>query len=218
MTLIYVPKCGKSIRPSTHLENRQKCVVFPETISLPWTDCMFESEDKLIQGFVAGNPEAVAQVQTWIRIVARSMIWNKDITDEDVVSDTIYKLLVNFRSNKFKHASSLKSYVQSVARHTTIDELRNRKRARECAMRAAQEEDDVVEMATDVEDEEHQMYLVNRILSKIDESCIKLWKMIHLEGHNYKKISEILGVTEGAIKARVSRCKDKALEARREIE
>lgn len=178
---------------------------------------MDSSDTDIIDGFVRGKKKDYDTISGWIGTVVSSMVWNESISAEDIVSDTRYKVLLNLKEGKFRHDSSLKTYVQSVARFTTIDTIRSHRRATEYEFRARLEESDA-EDPLEVFENEHQLYVVDRILNVIDQKCIVLWKMICLEGLTYKEIAIRIGLSEGAVKTRVSRCKDKALALRRKIE
>jgi len=176
-----------------------------------------QSDKDIAEGFVRGNTGDYNTVQGWIRDVVKFMIWNEHICADDVVSDTTCKLLMNLKEGKFRHDSSLKTYVQSIARYTSIDTVRSRKRSIERASRVQFEAVDADDPLQVFEDE-HELYTVDRILNIIDPTCVALWKMIFLENLTYKEIGQRIQITEGAVKTRVSRCKNKALAIRQRVE
>ena len=85
------------------------------------------SDKEIIQGYLAGNATEYDTIVEWIQEVIRARIWVEKAWIDDVVGDTIEKLLIIFRNNGFQHSSSLKTYVQRVARYTIIDYLRRSK-------------------------------------------------------------------------------------------
>lgn len=58
---------------------------------------------------------------------------------------------------------------------------------------------------------EEEVLIYKRILSIVGSECKDLWKMIFNDEMSYKEIAKTLGTTEGAVKTRVLRCKQKAV-------
>jgi len=202
--------------PSDPTKNALKCVLSVRLISY-LLESVDSSDTDITEGFVRGKIKDYNTVSRWIRNVVNSMVWNESVCADDIVSDTLSKLFVNLKEGRFRQDSSLKTYVQSIARFTTIDTIRSHRRATGYAFRARLEESDA-EDPLEVFENEHELYVVDRILNVIDQNCIVLWKMICLEGLTYKEIASRIGLSEGAVKTRVSRCKDKALALRRKME
>lgn len=175
------------------------------------------SDREIIRGFLQGDTQSVELVQTWIVYVVHARLWTQDIQAEDIVSDTILKLLVNLRDNKFKFESSLKTYAQRIARFTIIDHVRAQRRAREYVKEMSLMSAEQESPARAFENEE-EMTLFLRVVSLLPQECRDLWAMIHNEEMSYVEIAERLSLTEGAVKTRVLRCKQRAIVLRKKME
>jgi RNA polymerase sigma factor (sigma-70 family) len=168
------------------------------------------SDAEIIKGFLQGNRVALTTIQDWIRAVTFSRNWTGDLSAEDIVSETTEKLLHAFREEKFRYESSLKTYVQRIARYTIVDSVRDGVRAREYAKRAAGDptlfppEDDPFES-------DEQVVIFHEVMRRAGEDCKRLWNMI-FQKIPYAKIAEQMGTSVGAIKTRVMRCRQKATE------
>ena len=178
---------------------------------------MSKSDTDIIQGFLRGKKDDYAIIVGWVKEVVNRVLWTDGVANEDVVSDTVYELLLGLRDGKFRYSSSLKTYIQTVTRNKSIDAIRSRKRARKYSYLACKETKDFDEIP-DLFKDEDEFYLVDRIVSLTDPKCLNLWKMICIENLGYKEIARRTGLTEGAVKTRVSRCKEKALVIRSTLE
>jgi RNA polymerase sigma factor (sigma-70 family) len=174
-------------------------------------------DQELIRGFLEGIPADHATISQWAREVVVHVLNFNPSLQEDAVCDTMFDLLQALRDGRFRGHAMLKTYVQQIARYKCVDIIRSMKRARLCLDRA-RNEFAVAEDPTEPVDGEREYYLVDRVVSLTDPRCIELWKMICLEGITYKEIARRIGLTEGAVKTRVSRCREKALEIRKTIE
>lgn len=174
------------------------------------------NDRQIIRGFLEGNEEEYRIIVGWIDEVIRTCLWNDGILPQEVVSDTSYKLLTNFRSDQFKYNSSLKTYVQRITRFTIIDAVRNRRRAVSLQQQQIDPPDDASDPLQIMETDEEQ-HLFDRIVDLLDEKCRKLWILIFDERKNYRQIAEQLRISEGAVKTRMFRCKEEAIAIRKRI-
>lgn len=69
----------------------------------------------------------------------------------------------------------------------------------------------------DIVESEEEIAIFHRVFSLIDERCRELWYMVFTECLPYKEIARRLETTEEAIKTRVFRCKEEAVEIRTRI-
>ena len=135
----------------------------------------------------------------------------RSITPDDVISDACMRLLLNLRAEKFRYESSLKTYVQRITRYTIIGLVRARRRSEKYL---ADESVTASHMDTPLQiyEDKEEVFLFNHLLSLLDEKCRQLWRMILYEELPYKEIGEKLNVSESAIKQRIRRCKEAAVE------
>ncbi len=173
-------------------------------------------DKEIIQGFLNGSADEYNIIVKWISDVVKVRLWVDGDYSGDIVSETALKLLLNFRSNRFKFESSLKTYVQRIARYTVIDYVRSSRQAKEFqkAMHSvgAQGQDPYATYET-----EEQLILFNTIMGRMNEECRTLWKMIFFDRFHYKAIARELQISEGTVKTKVFRCKEQAISVRKQI-
>jgi RNA polymerase sigma-70 factor (ECF subfamily) len=171
------------------------------------------TEQEIIEGFISGRKREYNQMTSWITDVVRSKLWTERVAPDDVVADTMEKLLINFRENSFRLESSLKTYVQRITYYTLITALR---RERKFSSEPVGEDFPLTGTPTPQEGlenrEEEEMF--ERIVAMLPEKCRQLWEMVFIEKLKSKEMGVKLGMTEGAIRTSLSRCKDKAIEIR----
>ena len=172
------------------------------------------TDQKIIQGFLKGGSKEYNQVREWIAAMVRSRLWDNRVTPEDVVADTLIKLLLNLRKKSFRVESSLKTYVQRITLNTLVDGTRRRKRLVPIA-----DENTLSDASTPLTKIEHdeELELMDRALSMLPEACRKLFEMVLQEQVTYVEIARRIGSSEGAIKTRISRCRQKISEIMRQM-
>lgn len=173
-------------------------------------------QDRLtIEGFLAGDREAVQQVRSWIRLAAgryRRFLAN-DL--EDLEQETLTTLLVKLSSQHFRFASRLETYVSRITHYKCIDRLRARSRRtwvdlEELGLIAA--ERSAFEAIKSQQDRE----MAIRVVTSMTRSCQELWSMIR-QGLSYLEMARRTGVAPGTLRVRVLRCRQKAIAERERL-
>jgi RNA polymerase sigma-70 factor, ECF subfamily len=172
------------------------------------------TDQELIRGFLDGGKTEHDLVREWISSMVETRLWDGRISPDDVISDTVLKVLLNLRDDSFRLESSLKTYVQRIALYTLVDAGRRERRHDPMAEDTATIESETPH--TRLEDAEERE-LIDRAISILPESCRKLLAMVLLEGMRYKDIAAQLSSSEGAIKTRFSRCRDRLEELIRKM-
>jgi RNA polymerase sigma factor (sigma-70 family) len=167
------------------------------------------ADQRLIEGYLEGGEAEFRELDGWIRREIDGRYASLAADREDLGQQVHEKLIVNLRSGRFRHGSSLRTYVISVVHHTCIDALRRRYLHR------------FEEMAEDVPagwgnpygaaEDRDRVRLLYRVLRLSPEICRRLWRMIFLEELPYREIGKRLGVPTGTVKSRVFACRQKAL-------
>ena len=140
----------------------------------------------------------------------------KRVSTDEVVSDTMYRLLIKFRSDTFKLKDTLKLYVQAVAWYTIIDHVRYWRRHSDLPEREDFDPPDSRNTFTDFENEEEQS-IIDRIFRLMPEECKKLWNLRFVDDLDYTEIGARLGISETNVKVRFHRCKKQAIVIREKI-
>ena len=144
--------------------------------------------------------------------VVRNDYWSLKDHWEDILQDVRTKLYINLKHQYFRKQSCLKTYVCRVAKYTCIDYLRKQYRANPVNL-------DHVQLADPKDPYEslllsERQHIIRRIFLGLTEQCRKTLSLVFLEKQHYKSIGETLGIAEGTVKSRVSRCLEKAIELR----
>ncbi len=174
------------------------------------------SDQDIIKGFLAGRKTEHEILTQWIRELAHMRLRIKRVSPDEIVSDTIYRLLNKFRSDSFKLRESLKAYVQAVAWYTIIDHVRYWRKYSDLPDGEDFDPPDTKDISADLDNEENKA-IVERIFRLIPEECKKLWNLRFVDDFDYKEIGARLGISEGNVKIRFHRCKKQAIAIREKI-
>ncbi len=169
----------------------------------------------LIPRLLDGDPEVVAKVRVWIRAAFRPYQSRLGPDLEDLEQDILLELTRALRAGKFEGQSKLRTYVRAYAHHKCIDRIRAQGRRQWVDV-------DDLELPSpspsplDALSRSEAAEQALRVLEEMPESCRELWRMLQ-EGMRYREMSRRLGIGEGALRARVLRCRRRALKARVQI-
>ena len=162
-----------------------------------------------IRGFLSGTRPQYDEIVGWITVVVRSHLWEEHVPAEDVIADTVAKLLVALRNGAFRADASLKTYVQQITLYTLVDATRRQRRY--VALDATADVCTPGTPLTDLEAREDHAR-IERALAMLPDNCRELFLLVLEEKLRCREIADRLGTTEGAIKTRLSRCRHKAKE------
>jgi len=173
---------------------------------------MTASDDACVRGFLEGDGASVRQIDVWIGQVLRypGLRFGNDV--EDVAQQVRRKLLISFRGGRFQGTASLRTYVWRAAQHAAIDHSRHR-RTRPSPLSI----DDVAEPSDPAVSPEKALLqrerraLFGLVLGRLEEPCRELFSLIVFDQLSYAEIARRLRTTEGAIKVRALRCREKAV-------
>jgi RNA polymerase sigma factor (sigma-70 family) len=174
------------------------------------------SDQNIIEGFLAGRKTEHEILTQWVKDLARIRLSIKRVSTDEIVSDTLYRLLIKFRSDSFALKGSLKAYVQAVAWYTIIDHVRYWRRYTELQNNEDFDPPDTTNISTDLEKEEDRSAM-DRIFRLMSEECKRLWNLRFVDDLDYKEIGVRLGISEGNVKIRFHRCKKQAIAIRERI-
>lgn len=62
-----------------------------------------------------------------------------------------------------------------------------------------------------------EVEIAKKVLGAMGEDCRQLWTMIH-DGMSYSEMSRLQGISEGTLRVRVHRCRQKAMKLREDLE
>jgi RNA polymerase sigma factor (sigma-70 family) len=174
-----------------------------------------DEESGLSTRLLEGDHAAIAIVRSWVtsglaRFRARL---REDL--EDLEQEVLLGLLESLAAERFRGESRFETYVRSYVRFKCIDRLRAAGRRDFVEL-----EDDLVGDAEpsplDALTQREAAKLTRLVLADLPDQCLMLWEMI-ADGLSYREMSAATGLSEGAIRVRVHRCRQRALEVRRQL-
>ena len=170
---------------------------------------------QLIARLLAGDAAVIAEVRVWIGGAMGRYRGRLGNDFEDLEQEVLLDLLESLDRGKFRGESRLATYVHSYARFKCVDRLR------------AQGRRDMVELddealvldapsALDELAQRETAAFAERLVAALPPHCRELWEMI-AEGLSYRQMSAATGLSEGAIRVRVHRCRQRAIELRLQL-
>ena len=175
-------------------------------------------DKELIRAYLDGDREAIAEVDGWIAQAAwpfkrrLSRIW------DDTLQDVRLEITRLLASDKFRGDASLKTYLWRVTANACVDKVRAQRRVRFEDLDVVDQWGEAPKKAA-LEDafRGESRDLMLRVLAEMSEDCKRLWSMI-FAGLSYQEMSRRTGISEGALRVRVLRCRKKALAVREELQ
>ncbi len=155
--------------------------------------------------FAAGERGVAREVRRWAELAARPFRFRLGEEWDDAVQDALAEILRDVRDGRYRGDGAFKGYVWRAVVHTCIDRLRSRRR------RQGREGVDAVEAPeppVPADDPAARLFLLE-VARRCPAECCRLWRMI-LAGLSYREMSTALGVSEGALRVRVLRCRRRA--------
>ena len=159
-----------------------------------------------VEGFLRGDPIALGDLRAAVARAVGGFRFQDPGLNVDLVQETLTRVFVNLTEGRFRGESSLATYARCVARYTCLEHLRHRRQEIEIDPEALpsgerwSRPDESFLWA-----EEHLRNL--EIFSSMPQDCRGLLKMIFVDGRSYRETAISLGLTEGAVKTRVHRCR-----------
>lgn len=170
--------------------------------------------DGEVAGFLEGDTRVIGGVREAVDRVVRSFQFPDSALNKDLAQDSLMRLFVNLSAGRFRGDSSLATYARRVARYTCLEHLRRRR------FEVGLDPEVVASRARWAEPEESFLWTEEHlrnleIFASLPPDCRELLKLVFIEGRSYREIGVRLGVSEGAIKTRVHRCRRALREAAR---
>ncbi|MCP4659633.1 MAG: sigma-70 family RNA polymerase sigma factor [bacterium] len=173
------------------------------------------NDEAIISRLLDGDPEVVERVRGWIRAAFEPYRARFGPELEDLEQEILLDLILALREGRFQRRSRLRTYVRTYVHHKAIDRLRERSR-REWVAIDDLELPSPAPTALEELSRSEAVELALRVLEQMPESCRELWQMLR-QGMSYREMSGQLGIAEGTLRARVLRCRRRALELRAQL-
>lgn len=173
------------------------------------------ADEPLIDSLLAGDPDVVELVRSWIRAAFGPYRARLGADLEDLEQEILIDLSAALREGRFRHQSSLRTYVRTYVHHKCIDRLRSESRRQwldiDGLELTSQSPSPLDELASTEATE-----VALRIAEEMPATCRQLWQML-MDGLSYRQMSQRLEISEGALRVRMLRCRKDAQKLRRKI-
>jgi RNA polymerase sigma-70 factor (ECF subfamily) len=172
------------------------------------------SDMEVIDSYLGGDASSHALVDSWIEEVLRHRAFGIGDERRDLAQNVRRKLTIAFRSGRFRAECSLRTFVWRITQYTLIDYFRARPRA----VGDMDETESLVSMEPNPEEAlaaKERQERFQRLLGSLSGDCRKLFSLAVFEERPYGEIAALTGVSEGALRVRMLRCREKAREAYR---
>ncbi len=173
-------------------------------------------DTQLIEGFLRDEDSAVAEIDGWIRRAAGAYRGRLSNQWDDLLQDLRLEVTHLLREKRFRGKSSLKTYLWQVVHHSCLDKLRLKDRWRWTELEEAIDSGSLPISGGPPAAASTLRDLLLRVLEQMSEDCRRLWGMI-VAGLSYREMSAREGVSEGALRVRVMRCRKKATKVRERL-
>ena len=165
----------------------------------------------LAAAFLEGDPEAAGTITAWLEQATRRYRGRLSNDWNDLVQDLLLEVTTSLRSGGFRGECQLRTYVWRIAHYRCLNRIRDRARRPEHEL--GDDENQVPDPTRAVLDrlvDAESTDLLIRFLHTVSVDCRRLWTRL-LEGRSYREMSRETGISEGALRVRVLRCRQKAL-------
>lgn len=154
--------------------------------------------------FLSGDPARVGEVREEIRKVVHGFHFSGAGVEEDLVQESLTRLVASLSEGRFRGESSLETYARSMAKYVCLEHRRRRRATADLdpaslASRATWPDPE----ESLLESEEHRRNL--EAFAALPAECRELLLLINVHELSYREVGVRLGITEGAIKSRVRR-------------
>ena len=166
----------------------------------------------LIASLLGGDAAAIAHVRGWVVAAVGRYRGRLGAEAEDLEQEVLLGVIEALEAGRFRGESRLETYVHSFTRFKCIDRLRALGRR---DMVEIDDEALALDAPSPLEEltQRESAALAERVVAALPAQCRELWEMI-ADGLSYRQMSEATGLSEGAIRVRVHRCRQRAIAIR----
>lgn len=172
---------------------------------------------RLIARYLSGDRAAIRWVDGWIDAVLAEGFRALRRDWDDLRQEIRFRVFRNLSRGHFHGQAAFRTYVHRIAKNVCIDSSRKAYRRRERLTAdlvhppprfSGPDSSDAATAARDV---------VAEILRGLRPEERRMVRMVFCEHYSYREVARRLGIAEGTVKSRLSRCKQKILRRRRQL-
>lgn len=167
---------------------------------------------EVIARYLDGDSSTFESFEAWIRAeIVNGFPVLRDEAD-DLTQVVHVKLVKILRGDRFRHRSSLKTYVVRLTRYTCVDRVRAWHRAQ---LFRAEDESPSRALGRLRNSPYRRLFgaerhtLLLQIVMLAPEVCRDLWRLAYVEQLSYEEIGRRLSLSSGTIKSRMWACRQK---------
>ena len=177
----------------------------------PSRDVETRSDEQLVNDFLRGEAAVVETISLWIRQATGRYRARLPAEWDDLFQDLLLEVTAVLKDGAFRGDSKLRTFVWRIAHYRCLNRLRDLARRPESELeeQTLNLPDPSRPVLDDLLERESEDQL-QEFVKTLSDDCRRLWRLI-LEGRSYREISGETGVSEGALRVRVLRCRQKAL-------
>ena len=165
---------------------------------------------KVEKRLVDGDPVAATEVEGWVRRASASFARRLGDQIEDAVQDSLLEVVQALQAGRFRGDGSFRGYVWRTTASNCLDRLRWKRRWVEVEIDDSSLPAREAAALTELLQGEARARL-SALATRQPRHCRELWHDI-LNGCSYREMSERWGVSEGTLRVRVLRCRQRARE------
>lgn len=168
-------------------------------------------DQRVIAGYVEGDSTAVRTIDGWIEVALRRDYGSLAQEWDDLRQETRLRVYRNLSDGKFRADSGLRTYVHQITKNVCSDFFRHAQRDRE---RRNEARHHVHGTGTSADADHLARDLLNKILRGLAPDDCRLVYLVHVKHRSYAQLAKELGISEGAVRLRVCRCRQRILKRR----
>lgn len=162
--------------------------------------------DPEVSAFLRGDERTIEDVREAIAYVVRLFHLPAPASEADLTQDAMTRVFAGVRTGRYRGEASLRTFAQNVAKYTCLEHMRRaRREARARANSADVEGSTLGPEETLIRLEEHGRYL--SLFAALPRDSQEMLRLLFVEGLTYREVASRMGVSEGALRVRVHRCR-----------
>lgn len=174
------------------------------------------SDQALIKQARAGHPQALFQLEQWIREVVEHSLWGWPDPPEALVRQVQHRLVKQLGQRRFRLSSDLRTHVYKLAEQGCIEWIRRQYRPPDVdSLRQELEIETIARHRPNMPVDERRLFF--HIFHALSDECRRLWRSIFLDEQSYLEVAGQLQEDEKVVRARFRRCMQRAIELYRQL-
>ncbi len=175
-----------------------------------------DDETDLAQRYLAGDRQAIRTIDGWIARAAWPFRRRLAHRWDDLLQDVRLEITRLLGQGRFNGDSSLKTYLFRVVSHTCVDQVRALSRKPTEDLEALSSSEQPLAPGPGAAEVGVDRDLLIRVLDRVPDECRSMWRML-ASGASYREMSDRMSVSEGTLRVRVLRCREKATRVRSQL-